>query len=250
MLEARRDCGGWSRVRTAENLPPEELHVWRVAVSQDSSRYREWSSFLSVDERARADRYRLEEDRHRAWVSRGALRELLARYLARDPAGLPLQTGPHGKPHLQFGSADSPVEFNVAHSGDWVLLALGQTYAVGVDIERWRDIDAGRIVRDCFSPAERQEWEAVPAPLQREAFFDGWTRKEAYVKALGAGLTKRFDSFQVRLAPGAAIELVRDDEEQEASAHWRIVRVPMEESYSAALACRRPIATIKYFELA
>lgn len=167
-----------------------------------------------------------------------------------------LQT-PNPKLHPLSVASRSPIsdlrtslEFNSSHSGDWVLIALARGHALGVDVERWRDLPDRALVIRFFAPAEVAEWNALPEAARTEGFFNGWARKEAYLKALGAGLAKPLDSFQVSLAPGRPAAVLADTEDLARPARWRLLPVPMPPGYTAALALPRAITRVRHLEWA
>jgi 4'-phosphopantetheinyl transferase len=190
-------------IRLAEG----ECHVWRLELDPPADAVAARAEVLEQEERARAARFVFERDRVRFVAARAALRAALARYLGIPAAEVRFRYGPRGKPALAQTS-DPPLEFNVSHSRGLGLAAFALRSAVGVDVEALRTvIDADRIVERFFSPRERTEYRALPSDRRVEAFFNGWTRKEAYVKALGDGLACPLDSFDVTLTPGAAARL-------------------------------------------
>lgn len=153
------------------------------------------AGWLHNDERRRAGRFRLARDRRRYVVARGLLRTLLAARLGTHPRSVELRCGAHGKPCLAPGSAGD-LRFNVSHTGDFALFAFSRGREVGVDVEAvlpMRDADA--VARHFFSHSELRAYRAL-APGAREAgFFTCWTRKEAYLKALGGGLQSPLSEF-------------------------------------------------------
>lgn len=145
-------------------------------------------ALLNPEERARRDRYRLLADRHRTLLGRGVLRLALGSWLGRDPASLEFQLGPHGKPAL-VRQGQTPLHFNVAHSGDLILLAFHAASPVGVDVEQHRPNLAWEpLARRVLSPAECRLLERLPPERRREAFLAAWCRLEARLKARGEGL--------------------------------------------------------------
>lgn len=153
------------------------------------------AGWLHKDECQRAGRFRLARDRRRYVVARGLLRTLLAARLGTHPRSIELRCGAHGKPCLAPGSAGD-LRFNVSHTGDFALFAFSRGREVGVDVEAvlpMRDADA--VARHFFSHSELRAYRAL-APGAREAgFFTCWTRKEAYLKALGGGLQSPLSEF-------------------------------------------------------
>ncbi len=162
------------------------------------------AALLSPDEGARADRFRFARDRRRFVVARAALRRLLGAALGQAPGRVVLLAGPEGKPEL----AGHPVHFNLSHSGDLAAIALCRDAELGVDIEQIRPLDDldGLIATTC-SPREAAALAALAPFRRREAFFRVWTRKEAYLKALGTGLAVPLDSVSVTVAPGRSPRL-------------------------------------------
>ena len=158
-----------------------------------------WRAMLSAEELDRARAFRFARDGHRFMARRGILRLLLARRIERSPAALRFTAGRYGKPRLAGGGC----EFNISHSRGLGLFALAEGIAVGCDVE-FHDsaLLAESIPERFFSSRELAELRATPPTQQTTAFFDGWTRKEALLKACGLGLAVRLDGFDVSLAPG------------------------------------------------
>jgi 4'-phosphopantetheinyl transferase len=180
------------------------VHLWVVPVADPPAPRGTLWSFLSEEERCRAARFRFPADRDRALVARGVSRLLLASYLSIPPAAVEFAFGAQGKPAL----ARSPggIEFNVSHSGDWVLIGIGNECAIGVDVERIRPlVDLDSLIRQFLAPGEACSIHALPQEQRLEAFFRCWTRKEAYVKALGSGLSTPLDRFEVSTDQSAAL---------------------------------------------
>ncbi len=249
--DAGLDAIGWTPLTAASafTLPPDELHVWRVSVDRVGVKLEEWKALLTAREQARLERFHFAKDARRELVSRGALRWLLQSYLGRSLAGEEFAIEGKGKPVLRVGSSDDRLEFNSSHSGDWVLLGFSHGRSLGVDLERWREIDGESIVRDYFSPAEFAAWKNVPTSSQTRFFFDGWTRKEAYLKALGVGLAKPLASFEVALSGEASSSLITDSEDELASERWQWCDLAVAAGYSAAAVVRRGITRVRQFEL-
>lgn len=148
---------------------------------------------LSEDERLRWQRYRRTDDRERFLLGRGVLRIVLGLRLRRDPAGLRFAVGPHGKPFLaqeSAGGLPQAPQFNVSHSGRFVLLGFHPVAAVGVDVERVRaDLDWGPIGRRCLSRQVQESITGLPAAEQALAFHRHWCRLEAELKARSVGFS-------------------------------------------------------------
>jgi 4'-phosphopantetheinyl transferase len=209
----------------------------------------ELAAVLSSDEWARADRFAFDRDRTEYVVCRGVLRWLLARYRDDSPSRLRFRYSPRGKPELD-GPAD-PVElrFNLAHSHGAAVVAVTRARPVGVDLERIRPLmDLGSLVRTCFAPEEQAEFWSLPELVRPRAFFAGWTRKEAFLKATGEGLGRPLDSFALSLAPYALARLVRVVGD-EAAAGWTLLDLTRDGAFAAAVAVPMPAAFVRVHDL-
>lgn len=204
---------------TPIRLARDELHVWRAWLDPGPERVAALHGLLSADERERAARYRFERDRSRYSVGRGLLRLLLSRYTGRSPTAIRFRYGQFGKPELEGAGP----WFNLSHSGPVALFALSSQAEVGVDVEQDHgDFAKERIAERFFSPGEVQALRALPVELQARAFLHCWTRKEAFIKARGDGLSLALDSFDVSLEPGHPAVLRRIAFSGEDPAQWRI----------------------------
>jgi 4'-phosphopantetheinyl transferase len=192
---------------------------------------------LSGDETRRANRFHFGRDRRRYVAGRATLRVLLGRYLDRDPASLRFRYGAHGKPALGSLPGEPDVRFNLAHSEDLALLAFARGREVGVDLERMRPLPVvERIAETAFSCQERAKLKRL-APEQRQAaFYAGWTRKEAYVKARGEGLGLPLGQFDVSLAPGEPAKLIEVRGAPREAGRWTLMALDVAPGYAAALA--------------
>jgi 4'-phosphopantetheinyl transferase len=168
------------------------------------------ASVLSATEAARASRFLAAEHGEQFTVAHGRLRLILAAVLQVRPSALRFAAGAHGKPELSGAEAASGLRFNLSHSGAWGFVGWAFERDIGVDIECWRSMrDMAALVRRYFSPAEIAAWEALPPERRSSGFFNAWTRKEAYVKAIGRGLALPLASFDVSLGDGAEARLLR-----------------------------------------
>jgi len=212
-------------------ISPAEVHVWRVPLDSPDAVLQPLASTLSPEERARAEKFFFDRDRNAYITARGALRQLLARYLHRPPSELQFAYESRGKPFLANPSAGQPVNFNVAHSRNIALLAFSAGPSVGVDVEFIRtDIASEEIAVRYFAPQEVAELHALPPEQHPTAFFLGWTRKEAYVKALGDGLQIPLASFCVSLTPAQPAALESAD-----SHRWTLRNLSPGPGYAGAL---------------
>jgi 4'-phosphopantetheinyl transferase len=192
------------------------------------------SRVLSHDERYRADRFIFDRDRVRYITCRGVLRTALGAYLNQRPESVAFAYAKYGKPELD-GVARGRLAFNVSHAAGLGVFAFAAAGALGVDVEQLeRQVDIESLATRFFAPEEARELLALPASLRGEAFFNCWTRKEAYVKALGDGLTRPLHSFAVSLRPGdrAAMRWIDGDDAR----RWRLSAFEPAAGYVAAVA--------------
>ncbi len=212
-------------------LRAEEVHLWRASLDCDPLVLSRLEATLSSDELARADRFVFEKDRSHFVAARGILRELLGNYLKLSPAGLQFGYANRGKPSLEGGTGYSSLQFNLSHSGGLAVYAFSQGRRLGIDVERIRpQLAAEDIARRYFAAGELAELQALPPQSRADGFFLCWTRKEAYVKAHGAGLSIPLDSFAVSLTPGSPAELQSVD-----SARWSMHSFEPSSGYVATI---------------
>ena len=211
-----------------------DLWLWPLAV--DGARHAVLQGHLSPEERARAARFRLPEAGAAFVVGRGRMREVLAGYTGRAPAEVPLAQDRYGKPYLDEGAAGRGPSFNLSHAGGWAALVVGpHGLPLGLDIEPHRSVSE-TLPERWLSPAERSELAALPADQRIAGFFNAWTRKEALLKALGAGLSRPLDSFDVTLSPGRPARLTRLSGAR--TDRWQLVAFELRPDFPAAIALR------------
>jgi len=187
----------WQKAPDQLPLNDEELHVWRISLNQkEPALLSAARNLLDDEERVRADRLVVDSARTRFLLAHAATRNILSRYLNREPAAIEFNTGDHGKPHIR----ESNLMFNLSHSGNMALLAVMNKTEVGTDIEHMNGRHAADdIAARFFSPAEQEAYATFPPPERTHAFFRCWSRKEAVIKALGEGLSCPLSSFDVTL---------------------------------------------------
>ncbi len=228
-------------------LEESQVHLWLTELVRPTDQVVHLREVLSEDERARADRFHFEKDRVAYTIGRGNLRRLLARYLEVEPTTIRFTYNKYGKPILDVASVCDPAEagslaaslqFNVSHSGLLALYGFTLNRAIGVDIEWHRDnISPLEIAKGFFSPSENQTLNGLSTTAEHyEAFYNCWTRKEAYIKAHGMGLSLPLDSFDVTLAPGEHAQLVATRPNADEVNQWVVDAVPAPAGYTAAIA--------------
>jgi 4'-phosphopantetheinyl transferase len=215
-------------------LAKNEVHVWCAALDQDPTLIEQFHATLTSDEQERAAKFYFPKDRQHFIVARGLLRLILGRYLDQRPAQLRFTYNAYGKPRL--GTATS-LHFNLSHSKGLALLGVSSDRELGIDLEYIRtDFPFEQVAKSVFSVSERNILRSLPDALKPEAFFNAWTRKEAYIKALGQGLSIPLDQFDVAFAPGepAALREVRGTWE---NAHnWTLQHLSPAPNYAGAIA--------------
>ncbi len=205
---------------------------------------------LSAEEQARAERFILERDANAFVVAHASLRRILGEYLRIAPQSLHFLNGEYGKPAIA-GPPGAALEFNLSHSGDLALIAISGRGAVGIDIERLdRRIEHLDLAEQFFSPAERAALRSLPPEVDAitEGFFNAWTRKEAYLKATGHGITRGLHHFDVSLAPSEPAALLADRLDPLAERRWRMVALAPGDGYAAAVVVASEIDEITSYE--
>jgi 4'-phosphopantetheinyl transferase len=202
-------------------LGPGTIHVWSIRLDPPAGQVERLGRFLSADEWQRANRFRFEKHRRQYVVGRGALRELLAAYLGTRPERVQLTYGPRGKPFLAPDPGAKGLQFNLSNSDELALAGFVLGPEIGVDVEYLRPMqDCEQIAERFFSESERRVLRDIPFPAKQEAFFNCWTRKEAYLKAVGEGLAAPLDSFDVTLALGEPPRMLTLEGDPERAARW------------------------------
>lgn len=197
------DAQEWKMSNRTPAMTQGSVHVWFARLDHPDAVMQRLAENISSDEYKRAMRFRFPQGRNRYMVARALLREVLAGYLGSEPRALSFQYGRYGKPTLAGTFAESEIRFNVSHSCGGALVGVAQGREIGVDLEFIRPLsDLRDLAESCFSIAEKAALEALPEHERLRGFFDGWTRKEAYLKATGKGLSFSLQSFEVSLAPG------------------------------------------------
>ena len=225
----------WSPAPGMLDLQPHQVDVWRVSLDLPTDSVKSIETSLSADESQRAARFHFAGDRDRFIAAHGSLRDILARYLHCEPSQLNFSVNPYGKPALQ----DHKLEFNLSHSADFAMVVVAGAGKVGVDIERIRPgISSQVIARQYFSRNEVAELELLALEQREVAFFTCWTRKEAYIKAQGLGLSLPLDSFDVSLTPNesAIVRATRPDPKE--AARWTLLSLHVDPRYESAVAVR------------
>jgi 4'-phosphopantetheinyl transferase len=238
-MEATPSDSGWFAPPERLSLDAGAVHVWRVSLDESPSQLASFRNTLDDGERSRADRFYFSRDRERFIVARGVLRALLGRYLNRSPESLTFTCSIHGKPALASEYGEDTIRFNLSHSHRTALYAFTRGRELGVDLEFIRgDLEAEQIAERFFSQSEIVALHALPPALRKYAFFLCWTRKEAYIKARGEGLSMPLDQFDVSLIPGEPAVLLSIEPDPDEALRWSLRNLTPGSGYAAALAIR------------
>lgn len=225
----------WSQPPVSLSLSSGAVHVWRASLEQPPELQESLLRTLNEAERARADRFHFDQHRRRYVLGRGFLRALLGRYLDVDAADVRFVYGPYGKPSLAEDHGAQHLQFNASHSHELAVYAFVEEHELGVDVEYMKEDFAGEdIARHFFSAYEVETFLALPESERAAAFFRCWTRKEAYIKAIGSGLSHPLDQFDVTIAANEPAALIRDYRDEYATARWSMFDLGLED-YAGAL---------------
>lgn len=223
----------WQRPPTVLSLGADEIHCWIAPLDQPPAVLETLAQCLSTDERERAAGFYFERHRAHFIAARGILRHLLARYTGQSPSDLRFAYTGNGKPSLRGYDC---MRFNLSHSGDLVLYAFTHCREVGVDLEQARPLsDLDSLAERNFSAIEVTALKTLPPDERLNAFFACWTRKEAFIKALGDGLSYPLDQFDVSFLPGEPARLLRVLGDPAAPSRWQMTALDPAEGYAAAV---------------
>jgi 4'-phosphopantetheinyl transferase len=235
----------WSPAAPGKPLQANEVHIWRAHLDLDSPIQDLQSASLSLEERERAARFAFDKDRKQFILTRMILRQLLGGYLGESPGRVLIETLKYGKPTLTAAAKIPSLRFNLSHSHGLALFAFSLEQEIGVDLEMIRPpVALDGIENIYFSAREREELAALPSELRAEGFFLGWTRKEAYVKALGEGLLSAPEAAEVSLTPDRVSSLCSSDRQR-----WSLYSLCPEAGFVGAFVVEGRNHLIRYWNL-
>lgn len=209
-------------------LAADDIHCWVFSLEQARD-----DDLLDASEKARAAEFHFDRDRRRFIAGHANVRRILGRYGNTRPRALVFDVGENGRPSLRGGG----VNFNYSRSDGWALLAVSTASVLGADIESVRmSDDLPDVAATHFSTAEQAALAALSGAAWTDAFFNGWTRKEAIVKAMGAGLSASLSSFDVTITPGERPKIIRAVGDCAVARDWALCAFNPLDGYRAAIA--------------
>ncbi|MEM9547610.1 MAG: 4'-phosphopantetheinyl transferase superfamily protein [Bacteroidota bacterium] len=233
----------WDTQKENLALDSDQIHVWSVHLDIDTQTQIKYWRILSEEERKRADAFKFVQDKIKYIACRGVLRQLLGFYLKMKASEVEIGYIKNGKPYH-----DSNLEFNVSHSHDWAVIGFTLDTILGIDIEYIeRKIEYREIAHRFFSAPEVQKVSFAPDDRIANFFFNCWTRKEAFIKALGDGLSFPLDCFEVSCAPEEEPELLKTTWDEREVENWSLWGFEKDVEYIGALTIRGPRKNVFFF---
>ncbi|WP_299767290.1 4'-phosphopantetheinyl transferase superfamily protein [uncultured Dokdonia sp.] len=224
------------------SLPSDQLHLWSVCKNMHEDRISTYWDILNATERERALKFRFQKDRSCFIIARGVLRMLLGNYLGIAPAHIEFQFGPNGKPYVIHSN---DIKFNISHSGDTIILGFIKKHRIGVDVEYTkREVDVKKIAEHFFSEEEVRSLFALDQDYHTQAFYNCWTRKEAFIKAVGSGLAFPLDQFVVSLESTKEATLIDTKWDKEEKEKWMLHAIEPRKDYIGAVSVKGNVAGI------
>ncbi len=224
------------------------IHVWSASLEIKKKDIPVFRHLLTPDEKERAARFCFEKDQVNFITGRAILRTLLGRYTNQSPADVKFTYNSYGKPLLKKQVQSPPLNFNLSHSGGKVLYAFSRGIPLGIDLEKMKpDIDFAAIAPRFFSPGEVSSLFSLKKADRAEAFYAGWTRKEAFIKAMEMGLSLELDKFDVSLRPGEPARLIRTRFKNQNTRNWSLYDLKVSPGFKACLAVKSRNIVISYY---
>ncbi|MBD3225123.1 MAG: 4'-phosphopantetheinyl transferase superfamily protein [Caldithrix sp.] len=237
---------GWLQPRRIPDLGHNDVHIWRMSLDLNKPVLQKIHAFLNEQEKKRADRFRFEKDRQHFIAARGQMKFLLGEYLMCNPDDIHLHFTEYGKPYLEHRK----LYFNISHSHKLALLAIRKNYEVGIDIEwKHRNIEPLKIAGRFFSQVEQDELFSLNPKQQTDGFFKCWSSKEAFIKAVGLGLSMPLRSFDVVLNPEREANLLDVRHSGYAADNWQLFNIDTHNEYASAIVVQKPVNLLLFWDL-
>jgi len=251
---AEVDGSQWPLGSGTPGLEPWQVHLWSATQREFSSYSDSLWPVLSKDEQEKSQGFRSAELRTWYVTRHGLLRRILSRYLQQDASEIKFSMGANGKPgidgEIRIAGDRAPLYFNASDSGEMVVWAITAACPVGVDIEYMRTIpDIEQIASRFFSPRETRTLMSLPADSRLGAFYACWTRKEAFLKATGEGITQNLAKVEVTLAPGEEPKVLTVPEDSRQDKPWQLRSFSPAPSYLGCLAYRYTSLALNQYRL-
>jgi len=219
-------------------------HVWFVDKTAHLYQLERYWLLLNESEQERANKFRFFKDKSCSIIARGVLRTLLGAYLNLEPATIQFDTGSHGKP---FVKEAKNLNFNVSHSANSIVFSFTRNYEIGIDVEKVKkDLELIQVAKSFFSTQEIKSLFEQPESYRYQAFFNCWTRKEAFIKAEGSGLSFPLDQFTVSLDNAHTAALLETKWDPLEYKKWHLTAFTPQKDYIGALAIKGDVDTILY----
>lgn len=229
----------WQEAPHSIQLVPKQVHIWTVNLLDTAAPLDELNALLDPKEHARAQRFHFPEHRRRFIAAHGILRRLLEHYLSIPATDMTFSFGQYDKPYL----ANHRLEFNVSHSADQAAYAFTLDHPIGIDIEEKTHRPYADLAERFFTDHEFQAWALLPTEKQTASFFHLWTQKEAVLKALGTGLSKALDSFQVTVEkPAGFLQFEEHD-----LSFWTLIDFAFHDDFAGACATQQTDVAFSFF---
>lgn len=225
-----------------------QVDVWKAEISLQLEDIDWLYERLSNEERKRSDKYYFIQDRHRYILGHAMLRIILGYYLSVPPEQLAFGSNKFGKPYLSMSYFENEkVNFNISHAGDIVAIAITRMGEVGIDVERIREFNnSDQFVKRIFAKSEISDFQSLKRSDKNEAFFNCWTRKEAFIKALGTGLSFPLDRFSTTIKPCQKACLLQIDDPSIKVSDWSMIVFKPRHGYAGALVVKAQNPIVAY----
>jgi len=237
----------WIKSPLEPSISGEEVHIYYVSISSVENQIPILKNYLTDEEEKKIMKFIFEKDRKCHMISRSVLKDILSRYLSIKAEDVIFTYNDYGKPFLGNKINNAEINFNLSHSGDMIIYAFSTGRSIGVDVQEIRNMDStDDIFKRYFSDYENSIFDTLPVELKTGAFYSCWTRKEAYVKAHGSGLSFPLDKFSVSFLPGKDAELLHDEFNDVSG--WTLKEIFSSPDYTAALAVEGNNIKYRYYK--